>query len=157
METKAINTKLVKYFEESSKHLFATENNEFFKILLVKTKNKTLGLKMKFNGENMDINFYELDSIYADYEINKLCERGKYESAAKVVKHQWKHQKLFCSWEWKKHSIKNFKAMKEKMAEVEKFVQDTAELNMDYKQLGECIKKILADVKFKESEPEKVL
>lgn len=124
METQKVNTQVIKYVKETSKHLFVTEDKKsFFKVFHTVVNDKNIAVQIVFNEKHCSIDTYDLDNLYIDSSVQPLINAGKIESVNKILKHEFKHQCLFTDWSPNKHAIKNFKLMKEKVAKVEELVQ----------------------------------
>mgnify|MGYP001767380594 CR=1 FL=1 len=129
--------KIEKYFETVSKHLFLTEKGKFFKAFPVKVKNKLYYVAMEFDG--IDSNNVYISDV--DYYVKN------YGSCAKNVISNI----LFPQHYNKKTSIPNFKAMKEKVAEIKKFIEEKFD-GTNAQKIQDEVKKMLVGLTVKKKE-----
>lgn len=102
--------KIEKYFETVSKHLFLTEKGKFFKAFSVKVKDKLYYVALEFNG--VDSNNVHISDV--DYYVKNYGNCAK-NVISDIIFPQHYNQRT---------SIPNFKAMKEKVAEIKKFIEE---------------------------------
>ena len=103
--------KIESYLRETSKHLFLTEDGKFSKTFPINVGDKLFAVTMKFNGDSKPYIFIrDIDSLIRNYGNDSKC----------VLKDE-----IFPPYYEKRASIINFKAMKEKMEEVKKYMQET--------------------------------
>jgi hypothetical protein len=147
-KSQLVGQELLKYFNNTSKHLFITDDNRFYKVLPIKVENNWYVCKIYFDGELCQTSIYKLNDL--SYEVKRLMNKGMYTSAAKVAVHEWKMdlfpKSIYDGYGYKRTSIKNFKLMKEKMFEVIKCVQKNLIENGE-QHTKEEIMKILKDIK----------
>lgn len=133
-----VNLKKVEdYLRTVSKHLFLTENKRFFKAFSIKVNDKLYCISLEFDGK--DANYVSI--IDVDYYINS------YGNNAKCVIGDM----MFPPHINKRASIPNFKAMKEKVEEIQKIVAEKFN-GTNRQEIEKEIKKVLIGLTVKEKE-----
>lgn len=141
INAQVVGQKLLKYFNDTSKHLFINKSGYFYKVLPVKVETNWYVITILFNGEKTYTKILKMNDF--GYDVKRLIDEGKYDSAAKSEIHNHK-MNLFPKSEFT--SIPNFKLMREKMLEVIKCVQKS--LNEDgLTKTKDKIGEILTDIK----------
>lgn len=151
METKnqVVNSKLVKYFEETSKHLFV-RNGNFVKTLLVKDKEqKDFVVILEFNPDKCSIEIKPIN-YWEDSTVKNLISMDRISSAYNYQRYLWKNTTIFPDYKGEVKSIKNFKFMREKIAEVEKIINGKENIHVfaNKENIQNEISKILKDLVF---------
>jgi len=129
--------KIEKYFETASKHLFLTEQGKFFKAFPVKVKDKLYYVALEFDG--VDSNNVHISDV--DYFVRV------YGSCAKNVISNI----LFPQHYNKRTSISNFKAMREKVTEIKKFIEENFN-GTNTQKVQDEVKKMLVGLTIKKKE-----
>lgn len=104
-EAQMMEQKILNYLTKCSKHLFLDNNGYFYKVFLVKVKDKWYGVSLRFNGNDTKIKLFNISNYIKWYGNN----------SKKMLKNE-----LFQYFDGR--SIKKFKLMKEMMLEVNKFI-----------------------------------
>lgn len=151
METKIkqeVEVNLLKcenYLETTSQHLFINEHKQFFKAFLVKKDNVSYCISLTFDGVSANrTKITEINPSYVSY----------YGNSAKSV---LSHGLFLCYRNFDKRiSIKNFKAMNEKVEEIKTFFNDVFDVEREvgsyrYK-FEEEISKLLVGLEIKTPE-----
>ncbi len=102
--------KIEKYLETASKHLFLTEKGSFFKTFPVKVKGKLYYVAMEFDG--LVSNNVYISDVSHHVQVYGNCAKNVISDI------------LFPQHYNKRTSISNFKAMREKTAEIKKFIEE---------------------------------
>jgi hypothetical protein len=102
--------KIEDYLETTSKHLFLTEDGKFFKAFSVKIKDKLYCITLNFDGvESNNVTIIDVERYIPRYGNN----------TKNVISHF-----LFPPHVNRRTSISSFKAMKEKVNEIKKFIEE---------------------------------
>jgi len=107
--------KVEKYLESVSKHLFLTEDGKFIKAFPMKIKDKLYCVTLEFDG--VESNIVRISNV--DYYIKNYGNNAK-----NVISNI-----LFPPHGKNRTSISNFKAMKEKVKEVKKMIEEKLDEN----------------------------
>lgn len=129
--------KVEDYLRTVSKHLFLTENKRFFKAFPIQVNDKFYCFKLEFDGK--DANYVSI--IDVDYYINS------YGNNAKCVIGDM----MFPPHINKRTSIVNFKAMREKIEEIQKIIAEKFN-GTNRQEIEKEIKKVLVGLTVKEKE-----
>ena len=129
--------KIENYLETTSKHLFLTEDGRFFKAFPVKIKDVLYCATLEFDGKE----FNKVNIIDTNHYIKYYGNNAK--SVIADI--------LFPQHSGKKVSTSNFKAMKEKVNEVKKFIEEKCDgTNRDA--VASEVKKMLVGLEVKRKE-----
>jgi hypothetical protein len=137
-EKTEVNTKKVEdYLRTVSKHLFLTENKRFFKAFPMEVNDKLYCIRLEFDGR--EANYVSIMDV--DYYINA------YGNIAKCVIGDI----MFPPHINRRASIPNFKAMREKVEEIQKIIAENFN-GTNRQEIEKEIKKVLIGLSIKEKE-----
>lgn len=105
VKTQTNEQKVLNYLNKTSRHLFINDKGEFYKVMPIKVKDKWYAVALTFNGTTVTTMYIDIQKYIGWYDNNVLS----------IIKHE-----LFYGFSGK--AIRNFKLMKEKMLEVNKYL-----------------------------------
>lgn len=129
--------KIEKYFETVSNHLFLTEKEKFFKAFSVKVKDKLYYVALEFDG--IDSNNVYISDVDYYLRVYRKCAKNVISNI------------LFPQHYNKKTSIPNFKAMRERIAEIKKFIEEKFD-GTNAQKVQDEVKKMLVGLTVKKKE-----